>query len=192
MEKPIEEKIKSKLTSFYGGKSGSWKVVSSDIIAGEPMIVVDKIEMVNPGQVFVNGDSDWVLKGFSSNSRYVTREEKTKLDEIPPVFGKPENSFAAFIPMSKSEEWWLLTQDERRKIFEEQSDHIKFSYDYLTQIPRKLFHSRDIGEEFDFLAWFEFKPESKNLFDDLVGYLRQTEEWKYVTREIDIRVVSDL
>ena len=113
------------------------------------------------------------------------------LDKTPPIIGKHENSFAAFIPMSKSEEWWLLTQDERRKIFEEKSDHIKISSNYLETIQRKLFHSRDIGEEFDFLAWFEFEPKSKSVFDDLLGCLRQTEEWKYVTREIDVRVNRD-
>ena len=68
---------------------------------------------------------------------------------------------------------------------------IKISSNYLETIQRKLFHSRDIGEKFDFLAWFEFEPKHKSLFDDLLGYLRQTEEWKYVTREIDIRVIRD-
>ena len=84
-----------------------------------------------------------------------------------------------------------MTQDERRKIFEEKSDHIKISSNYLETVQRKLFHSRDIGEEFDFLAWFEFEPKHKSLFDDLLGYLRQTEEWKYVIRETDIRVNRD-
>lgn len=191
MERTTEEKIKGKLTSFYGGNSGTWKVINTSTIIGDPINQVDRIEMASPSHQNTIIHFDWVLKGISSNLRYATREEKAMLDEIPPVIGKPENSSAAFIPMSKSDEWWLLTQDERRKVFEEQSHHIKVSAKYLETIPRKLFHSKDIGEEFDFLAWFEYKPENANLFDDLVGYLRQTEEWKYVTREIDMRLIFD-
>ena len=52
--------------------------------------------------------------------------------------------------MSKSEEWWLMTQDERRKIFEEKSDHIKISSNYLETIQRKLFHSRELGKRLTF------------------------------------------
>ena len=165
----IEERIKNKLTTFYGGRLGSWKVREFNTIIGKPIKTVDRIDMINPNQQSRKIMSDWIFKGISSNLRYATKEEKIMLDKTPPIIGKHENSFAALIPMSKSEEWWLLTQDERRKIF----------------------HSRDIGEEFDFLAWFEFEPKNKSVFDDLLGYLRQTEEWKYVTREIDVRVNRD-
>ena len=191
MENLIEERIKNKLITFYGGKLGSWKVRDFNTIIGKPIKTVDRIEMINPNQQSRKIESDWTFKGISSNLRYATKKEKAMLDKTPPIIGKHENSFAAFIPMSKSEEWWLLTQDERRKIFEEKSDHIKISSNYLETIQRKLFHSRDIGEEFDFLAWFEFEPKNKSVFDDLLGYLRQTEEWKYVTRDIDIRVIRD-
>ena len=33
--------------------------------------------------------------------------------------------------------------------------------DYLPGVARKLYHSRDLGEEFDFLTWFEFEPEEE-------------------------------
>lgn len=191
MENLFEERIKNKLTTFYGGRLGSCKVREFNTIIGKPIKTVDRIEMINPNQQSIKIESEWTFKGISSNLRYTTKKEKTMLDKTPPIIGKHENSFAALIPMSKSEEWWLLTQDERRKIFEEKSDHIKISSNYLETIQRKLFHSRDIGEEFDFLAWFEFEPKNKSVFDDLVGYLRQTEEWKYVIREIDIRVNRD-
>ncbi len=53
---------------------------------------------------------------------------------------------------------------------------------------RKLFHSRDIGEPFGFLTWFEFAPEDETAFNELLTQLCQSEEWKYVDREIDIRL----
>ncbi|HEX2658460.1 MAG TPA: chlorite dismutase, partial [Polyangia bacterium] len=38
------------------------------------------------------------------------------------------------------------------------------------------------------LTWFEFAPADQNAFDDLLGRLRETEEWRYVTREVEVRV----
>jgi hypothetical protein len=37
-------------------------------------------------------------------------------------------------------------------------------------------------------SWFEFAPEHEPAFDELLSKLRDTEEWKYVEREVDIRV----
>ena len=53
---------------------------------------------------------------------------------------------------------------------------------------RRLYHSRDLGEPFDFLTWFEFAPADQAGFDELVGMLRATDEWSFVDREIDIRL----
>lgn len=135
-----------------------------------------------------NINLSWVLKGFNSNLRYTTRPEKEILDKEPSILNKPENTFGAMIPLKKSEAWWLMTQEERRKIFEEDSMHIRIGANYLSTVSRKLYHSRDIGEHFDFITWFEFKPENANLFDELLDALRKTEEWKYVIGEIDIRI----
>jgi hypothetical protein len=58
----------------------------------------------------------------------------------------------------------------------------------LPAIARKLYHCRDIGQPFDFLTWFEYAPEHEDIFEELVVSLRSTDEWKYVEREIDIRL----
>lgn len=102
--------------------------------------------------------------------------------------GRPEFNHSALIPIKKSDEWWALAQDERRRIFEEDSHHIRTSAKYLPFISRQLHHCKDLGEEFDFLTWFEFSLEHTYKFDELCEILRKTEEWKYVTREIDIRL----
>ena len=49
-------------------------------------------------------------------------------------------------------------------------------------------HGRDLGEQFDFVTWFEYAPRDSAVFDDLLAALRGTEEWKYIEREIDIRL----
>ena len=100
----------------------------------------------------------WYLRGITSNERYVTRDEKGELVAKQQGLGRPEATCAALIPLRKSAEWWALTQDERRRIFEDQSTHIQTGMKYLPAVARRLHHCRDLGsnEPFDFVTWFEF------------------------------------
>ena len=69
---------------------------------------------------------------------------------------RPQATRAALIPIRKTAAWWDLAQDERRAIFEEQSRHIGIGMEYLPAVARRLHHSRELGEPFDFLTWFEY------------------------------------
>jgi hypothetical protein len=60
--------------------------------------------------------------------------------------------------------------------------------EYLPQIARRLYHSRELAEPFDFLTWFEYAPQHSDAFEELVRRLRATREWTYVNREVDIRL----
>lgn len=122
------------------------------------------------------------------HERYVRRDERTKLAARSPDLGRRRATMAALIPMKKSAAWWGLAQDERRAIFAERSRHIAMGLDYLPAVARRLHHSRDLGEPFDFITWFEFAPADEAAFDELVERLRSTEEWSSVEREIDIRL----
>jgi hypothetical protein len=95
------------------------------------------------------------------------------------------------IPIRKSAAWWDLAQDERRAIFEEQSRHTAIGLDYLPGVARQLYHCRDLAEPFDFLTWFEYAPEHSAGFEQLVTRLRATPEWRYVEREVDLRLIRD-
>ena len=136
-------------------------------------------------------EAAWVLRGFMSNLRYTQTEERKRLVSRQAGLGRDEARHAALIPIRKSEAWWQLAQDERRKIFEETSHHIEIGHDYLPAVARQLHHSRDLGEVFDFLTWFEYAAADQAAFDELLRRLRETEEWRYVDREIDIRVTRD-
>jgi hypothetical protein len=177
------------MISFVGAAQGLWNVIAMKTLAGEPIEPIRKIDIIK-GEVPapVNEKSTWILRAFISNLRYTSRSEKNDLDQKSKGLGRPEFNRAALIPIKKSKEWWLLAQDERRKIFEEDSRHIRTSANYLGVISRQLHHCRDIGEPFDFLTWFEFSSEHDNKFDELCDILRNTEEWKYVVREVDIRL----
>jgi len=95
---------------------------------------------------------------------------------------------AVLIPIRKSAQWWALAQDERRAIYEERSRHTSIGIEYLPRIARRLHHSRDLGEPFDFLTWFEFAPEHEDAFDELLRRLRDSEEWRFVEREVEVRL----
>jgi hypothetical protein len=139
----------------------------------------------NPGA----NESRWVLRGVASYERYVTRLEREALVARQEELGRPQATRAALIPIRKSAAWWDLTQDERRAIFEERSGHIRTGLRYLPAVARRLYHCRDLGEPFDFLTWFEYAPHDQGGFDELVGTLRTSEEWTFVEREVDIRLV---
>lgn len=173
---------------FVGGETGAWRVTELKAVTGESLSVVSHVEVMESNSI-VTTSGLWTLRGFSSNIRYANKSEKEKLVAVQQGLGRPEATCAALIPIRKNQAWWLLAQDERRAIFEEQSHHTSIGLQYLPAIARKLYHCRDIGEPFDFLTWFEYAPAHTNAFEDLVGKLRETLEWKYVDREIDIRLM---
>jgi carbamoyl-phosphate synthase large subunit len=73
-------------------------------------------------------------------------------------------------------------------ILEEQSRHIGIGLEYLPAVARRLHHSRELGEPFDFITWFEYAPKDVASFEELVRRLRATDEWHYVERQVDIRL----
>jgi chlorite dismutase len=169
--------------TFLGGPSGTWSVERVASVVGETLPPIERLEIV-PGHVA----GAWSLRGVTSHARYVDRSEKTRLDAVSPALDRPEATRAALIPIRKSARWWSLPQDERRAIFEERSRHITDSLPALPRVARRLYHSRDLGEPFDFLTWFEYAPEHAESFEALVDLLRSREEWAYVEREVDIRL----
>lgn len=178
------------MTEFIGGHIGQWKVTSIRAVTGMSLEVVSHLQ-INQKDSFVSGSFRWKLKGFSSNLRYAERTEKEKLLAIQEGLGRINSTCAALIPIRKNEMWWAMAQDERRAIFEKRSHHTDTGIKYLPAIARKLYHCRDIGEPFDFLTWFEYAPSDSEPFEELVYTLRKTEEWKYVDREVDIRLVRN-
>jgi hypothetical protein len=174
------------LVSFQGGGTGQWHVERIGAVRGDGLAQVDRLRVAEG--TGVPPDGVWTLRGVTSNERYVERPERAALSAVQEPLGRESARCAALIPISKSDEWWELTQDERRAIFEDQSHHIATGLDYLPAVARRLHHSRDLGEPFDFLTWFEFAPGASGQFDELLGRLRATEEWAYVDREIEVRL----
>ena len=175
---------------FAGGETGEFRVLRATTLVGEPIADVPRIAYGDSPAVPPELLPSWVFRGVTSNLRYTVRSEKDVLVAQSPALGK---SRAALILLKKNDAWWNLAQDERRQIFEEQSRHTTIGMRYLSGIARKLHHCRDLGsaEPFDFLTWFEFEPSDEPAFDELVAALRASVEWRYIEREVDVRLARD-
>lgn len=178
-------------TSFVGGDAGPWAVDRIDPVTGPSLPHARHVTVVESARARLLRNPAWVLRGVAGHERYTTPEEHAALARRQEPLARAVATRAALIPIRKSEEWWQLSQDERRAIFEERSDHIAIGIEYLPVVARRLHHGRDLGEPFDFLTWFEFAPQHTSAFEQLVGRLRATEEWSYVVREIDIRLSKE-
>ena len=179
------------LVTFAAGAAGPWRIRRIGAVIGETMPAAERLGVIEGG---ANGPAcAWALRGVTSNARYTTRAETAALAARQEGLGRAQATCAALIPIRKSEAWWALAQDERRAIIEDRSHHVAIGLDYLPAVARRLHHCRDLAtdgrsEPFDFLTWFEFAPEHEAAFDEMVEKLRATEEWRFVEREVDVRL----
>jgi chlorite dismutase len=176
------------LVTFAACASGTWQVDRIDTVIGDGLPAADRLAVLEGSQAQAPTDCAWILRGVTSNTRYTNRPELDTLVASQQGLCRPRATRAALIPIRKTETWWALAQDERRAIFEEQSSHIRVGLEYLPAVARRLHHSRELGEAFDFLTWFEYAPEHDAAFEELVRRLRATQEWHYVDREVDVRL----
>jgi len=172
--------------TFTAGAGGDWRIERLAAVAGQSLPAAPHLSIAN--DTAHAGETAWQLRGIVSQVRYTTAEELKRLNAVSPPLGRPEATCAALIPIRKSDAWWSMAQDQRRAIFEEKSGHIAKSMSHLPAVARRLHHSRDLGEPFDFLTWFEYAPRHAAAFEDLLAELRASEEWRYVEREVDIRL----
>ena len=175
------------LVTFVGGDDGPWRIERIEPVKGEALAPARRLGIFEDTPPPDGGR--WSLRGATSSERYVTPVEQAELGRRSPVLGRTDASLAALIPIRKSDAWWRMPQDERRAIFEDRSHHIATGLRYLPAVARRLHHGHDLGEPFDFLTWFEFAPSNSSGFEELVAMLRETEEWSYVEREVDLRLV---
>lgn len=186
--------MNTRLYTFAAGNAGAWSITSIKPVTGDTLALAPKLAVLEGGPPATPERSVWALHGVTSNVRYATRSERESLTAKQVAPGRPAATRAALIPIRKSAPWWDLTQDERRRIFEDASHHTQTGLRYLPAIARRLHHRRDLAtaELFDFLTWFDYAPTDAQAFEDLVGLLRATEEWKYVEREVDIRLARSI
>lgn len=185
--------MSTRLFSFIGGDTGPWRVAEMEAIVGEPLLAARRLAIASSAEISSDPQAAWVLRGITSNERYTVREERSQIVARLLGLGRHEATCAALIAIRKNEAWWALTQDERLNIFKQQSHHTRIGLQYFPELARRLHHCRDLSEHepFDFLTWFEYEPNQESVFNQLLAALRATEEWQYVEREVDIRLVRE-
>jgi len=176
--------------SFAGGTAGGWRVDRIQELRGPRLKNVPRLAIIEGSSAPIPADASWVLRGVTSNDRYTTPQEREALLAVQEPLGRLKATRAALIPIKKSADWWALTLEGRRAIFEDRSHHVALGLGYATAIARRLHHSRELGQPFDFLTWFEYAPTAADAFEELLVRLRATEEWTYVEREVDIRLIQ--
>jgi len=71
--------MNARLFTFVGGEIGPWRVVEIKSITGKPIADAKRLNIVN-GTVPVEFDvAKWLLRGVTSNERYVTGSVIKKL-----------------------------------------------------------------------------------------------------------------
>jgi hypothetical protein len=176
------------LVTFIAGTTGPWQIDRLAAMVGAPLPAATRLTVIEGAGTMLATDTAWTLRGSTGNARYTKRAELDVLGGVQQGLGRPAARCAALIPIRKTEAWWALAQDERRAILEESSRHIAIGLEYLPAVARRLHHSRELGEPFDFLTWFEFAPEHATAFEEMVVRLRATAEWAFVEREVDLRL----
>ncbi|MBS7791335.1 chlorite dismutase family protein [Roseococcus sp. SDR] len=180
------------MVRFHGGEAGPWRVLRQRVLSGAPLPEARRLAVQEAAAPSPPGPIAWTLAGSTGNLRYTERIEADSLAARQEGLARPQAVHAALIPIRKNEAWWSLAQDERRAVLEAQSRHIAIGMDYLPAVARRLHHSRELGEPFDFLTWFEYAPEHEPAFDEMLGRLRAQREWDFVEREVEIRLVREL
>jgi chlorite dismutase len=186
----ISKRLEFPIVFVCGRTREPWPVIATKAVVGDSLPSAACLDVVSGAPPVATQSAAWVLRGVTSNTRYVTEAESAAFVAKQPDLGRSEATRAALIPIRKTTAWCDLPQDERRRILEESSRHITTGLKYLPAIARRLHHCRDFGseEQFDFLMWFDYAPERAQAFEDLAGELCATEEWRFVDREVDIRL----
>ena len=151
--------MSTRLFSFTGGNTGPWRVAKMEAIIEEPLPAARRLAISSVLETPSDPHAAWILRGITSNERYVVREEEKSLIVSKQLsLGRPEATCAALIPIRKNAAWWALTQNERQGIFEQQSRHAKIGLQFFPELARRLHHCRDLSENepFDFITWFEY------------------------------------
>src|SRR5262245_44533861 len=66
--------------SFVGASTGRWSIERLDTVAGSPLAPASRLEVIeSPGAARRAADAVWVLRGVTSNERYVTAAEHREL-----------------------------------------------------------------------------------------------------------------
>lgn len=123
---------------------------------------------------------------------YTDADILAKLKEkAPRRYSGNDDPNAVVFPLSKSAEWWDMEIAKRKEYFNPNPavfgkghmGHNGVGFQYIEMIFRKLYHSRDLDPQQDFMTYFEYPDQFAEAFDKLLNGLRDVKinpEWNFV------------
>jgi hypothetical protein len=159
--------------AFVAGFEGLWLIEGMTAPVGEPLPPAARLSVVE-GAAAETADGRWVLRGVVAG-----QGEDARADQLP--LGRAEARCAALLAVRMSPAWWERAEEDRRAL--------SANIEHGPAISRRIHRARDRDEPFDVLTWFEFAPEVQSEANQVMARLRDSEEWTFVEREVDIRVI---
>ena len=159
--------------AFVAGFEGLWLIEGMTAPRGEPLPPAARLSVVE-GAAAEIAEGRWVLRGVVAG-----QGEDARADQLP--LGRAEARCAALLAVRMSPAWWERAEEDRRAL--------SANIEHGPAISRRIHRARDRDEPFDVLTWFEYAPDLQSEANEVVARLRDSEEWSYVEREVDIRVI---
>ncbi len=159
--------------AFVAGFEGLWMIEGMNARTGEALPPAARLAVVE-GAEAETAEGRWVLRGVVAG-----QGEDARADQLP--LGRPEARCAALLAVRMTPAWWERAEEDRRAL--------SANIEHGPAISRRIHRARDRDEPFDVLTWFEFAPDLQSELNDVVARLRDSEEWSYVEREVEIRAI---
>ena len=159
--------------AFVAGFEGLWMIEGMTAPVGEPLPPAARLSVVEGPEAEV-AEGRWVLRGVVAG-----QGEDARPDQLP--LGRPDARCAALLAVRMSPEWWARAEDDRRAL--------SANIEHGPAISRRIHRARDRDEPFDVLTWFEFAPDLQAELNGVVGRLRDSDEWSFVEREVELRMI---
>ena len=161
------------LVAFVAGFEGLWLIEGIAATVGDPLPPAARLAVLEGAAAEV-AEGRWVLRGVIAG-----QGEDARADQLP--LGRPEARCAALIAVRMAPAWWERAEDDRRAL--------SATIAHGPAMSRRLHRARDRDEPFDVLTWFEFPPDLQSQLNDVLGRLRDSEEWSFVEREVEVRMI---
>src|SRR5262249_19112904 len=174
--------------AFVAGSSGIWRIERITAVAGESLPPAERLAVIEGPEAQRPLEGVWTLRGTTSNRRYTNREELKALSIKQEMLLRPQATCAALIPIRKTAAWWDLAQDERRAISRGAISAHRNWYGIPAGRSETLASQPRTWRAIRLPDLVRVRPEHADAFEEMVRRLRSTAEWRYVEREVDIRV----
>jgi chlorite dismutase len=130
--------------------------------------------------------------GVTAELNYTDAATLDQLKANAPTRGNgTDQPHAVVLPVAKTAAWWALPLDKRKQYFDKHPEtlgknhagHNEIGFIYIKSVFRKLYHSRFVDDQQDFMTYFEFSDKDVDAYKSLLAGLRDKEknpEWEYV------------